>query len=180
MSQYKRSAYNTVMSRYRSIILCAVLVLAIGAGFVTAIGSHLRPSARVYSVTEVRIGLQHDPRHWNGRTVLVQGWIDGGGGINCLGYTASNCATAWIRFAPSPTYYDSSSGHTEFDILLPHDVALDEINAVNVPFVVRHIPIIGPLLVAYSKKKTLRVHLSLTSSPCVNIGTPCYGGLLIP
>ncbi len=59
MSQYKRSAYNTVMSRYRSSILCAVLVLTIGAGFVTAIGSHLRPSARVYSVTEVRIGLQH-------------------------------------------------------------------------------------------------------------------------
>ena len=78
-------AYTRVMKRTLVGGASALLVLGIVAGSLLGRGV---PGPRVYTVDEVQVAVQRQPRAWLGRTVLVRGWSDTATGLGCPARTS--------------------------------------------------------------------------------------------
>jgi len=162
-------------------LLCLVVVAALAG---TVVG-RVALSPQVHSVDET----QMQQRAWANHTVLVRGWVNGGGGMPCALASSVPCAATgeitWARLIPAP---GAPWGARELDVVLPSGarpnllvarVTISPLMHVTISPLM-HVPILGPLLFAQASSLTLRVRLMPTSPTCLHAAGPCADGLLIP
>jgi len=90
-----------------------IVVVVIVVGLTVAAISRLSPSDRVYSVTEVQVGLRQQPRAWAGRVVRIYGAVDLWWGHGCPSAQPGPChytAGVYLRPATVPKWSDRRAG----------------------------------------------------------------------
>lgn len=153
-------------------VLIGLLCLVVGAALAAAVVGRAAPSPQVYSVGEIQV----QRRPWAGRTVLVRGWISGGGGMACTSPVASTCATQWVRLLPAP---NAPSGSAELDIVLRRGLPVPVSLRSNAPFLAS-LPVVGRILFGQLGSTTVHVRLLATSPTCARTIGPCATVLFVP
>jgi len=164
--------------KHIAIILVGLLLVAALAS--AAWGSFF-PSARVYSVAEIQMGLQQDPQAWVGRTILVHSWSISGGSTGCPTpqggpLPSASCRVTWIDLSPSYP----NNGLPTFSVLLSHnEQSLTRPDLLTELGTSLHtLPVVGPTVFRWSGGQTLRVHLTTTPVTCT-IRPSCPVGTLV-
>jgi hypothetical protein len=160
--------------------ICALLGLAVAAGLMLVVMHEVGAVSPVYTVTELRTSLTHDPRAWVGHAVLVRGTVTGCGfGRLCPLVMMVRCATRGpCRPIALPGMMLVDQPTASWLRGLPVQLGVE---TSQLAFL-RHLPLVGrvvppPQVVRWGIPAVYRVQLQPTQrSVCGS--SPCYEAVL--